>query len=183
MSEEETILTQEDYLSSGVHSSQEVDNVSVNAVGVRPRGQRKRVCTIPHGISMTKQADKDKANIHNILKRYEKTGLLPQRVVSPIEGDVPQVESYHQALTILVEAQQAFDALPSNVRQKFENDPAQFLEFCNDAENKEEMKELGLIAPTVASQPVEVTVVGEPSTEGEEPASAPQEAGEAGTST
>ena len=184
MSEEQTILTQEDYLESDIHSSQEIDNVTQNSNGVRPRGQRKRVCTIPHGKSMTKQADRDRANIHNILKRYEKTGLLPQRTTSPIEGELPQVESFHQAMNILVTAQQSFEALPSNVRQKFENDPAKFLEFVNDEKNKDQLIELGLaVAPEGYQQPVETSEGATPSQEGEPPASAPQEAGEAGGST
>ena len=89
----------------------EHDEMAVNSLGVcRPR-HRRRVRSIVRGKSLTKQADRDRANIHKILSKFEKTGLLPQRVAQPIEGQVPEVESYHQAMNIIVTAQQAFDQI------------------------------------------------------------------------
>ena len=125
-------------------------DINYNSNGVRPRGQRHRVASLNKEKSLTKQHDAKKANIHNILKAYERTGLLPQRTVEPLEGQLPDVSSYHQAMNILVEAQQTFDQLPSDIRQKFDNDPSKFLDYVNatneDGElaNIEEMREIGL---------------------------------------
>ena len=47
----------------------------------------------------------------------------------------------------VIEAEKAFDALPSKVRSRFKNQPVEFLEFCSDEANRDEMAELGLIEP------------------------------------
>jgi phage internal scaffolding protein len=127
--------------------------VKTNALGVRLPRQRKRCQTVNHDASMTKQADKERACIHTILKKATQTGLLPQRTVEPIKGDIPDVDSYHDAMTVLVQAQESFEALPSDLRSKFGNSPEAFLEFVSarDEEgnlvNSEEMIELGLKNP------------------------------------
>jgi len=158
------------------------DNVRTNDINVRARGQRRRVTTVIADKSMTKQADLKRACIHNILNKYEKTGLLPQRKAQPIEGPVPDVNSYHQAMTILVEAQTAFNELPSDIREKFNNNPAEFLEFVNDEENQEEMKEMGLTNPEEVAETMKVEVVGGDTQTEEDATSAPQNAGEGASS-
>lgn len=151
------------------------DKVDINHLGVRCPRQRLRVVSCGNKPSLTKQSDKDRANIHNILRRFEKTGHLPQRVVEPLQGDIPAVSSFHEAMNIVVRGQQAFDSLPSNIRQKFENDPGKFLSFVSDEKNKDEMKEMGLLSPEKVEEIVKVSVVSPPTP----PApSAPHNAGE-----
>ena len=38
----------------------------------------------------------------------------------------------------------AFAELPSNIRERFNNDPAEFVDFCLDEANNEEAAKLGL---------------------------------------
>jgi len=49
--------------------------------------------------------------------------------------------------TVIV-AQSAFDALPARIRERFRNDPAQFLHFMSEDSNLPEMIKLGLATPT-----------------------------------
>ena len=49
--------------------------------------------------------------------------------------------------------QKAFDALPAELRERFENDPGKFVEFCLDPKNKDEAVELGLAVPSPAVSP------------------------------
>lgn len=59
-------------------------------------------------------------------------------------------------MDIVIRAQEAFDALPSSWRTKFNNDPANFVDFCQDPNNRDEMIKLGMIevqnAPLIPSK-------------------------------
>ncbi len=104
-----------------------------------------RVKKDPGGPSLTKQAFAAETNINVILTKYHATGLLDH--VNTHKGeymDLVLSTDYHQNMTALIEAQASFDSLPSGLRNRFYNDPAQFLEFVQDPENFDEMVALGL---------------------------------------
>lgn len=126
----------------------DIAHIDANSIGVRNRGSRRRVRTINSEPSLTKQADRDRANIHNILKRAEKTGLLPQRVAQPLAGDFVTPESFHEAMNLIANAQQQFDALPVSIRDRFEHDPSKLLHFLKDDTNRDEAVKLGLVNPS-----------------------------------
>lgn len=94
---------------------------------------------------MTKQSFSDECDINNILRRYEKTGQLPDRIKeNPRYGDFSQPFDYQESLNIVIHAQEQFSLLSARVRERFNNDPQKFLEFTADPENLPEMVELGL---------------------------------------
>lgn len=128
------------------------DLENVNDLGVRRRGQRRRVTTQVIGESLTKQADVDRANIQKVLDKYKRTGLVPSRVAAPLEGPLPDVESFHDGMNKIVAARQVFDALPSGIRQKFDNKVDKFLAYTADEKNRDEMTKLGLLKPADASK-------------------------------
>lgn len=100
---------------------------------------------IPEQRSLTKQQFKEDADINNILRKYETQGLLPELMAGePQYGDFTEVPEYLEALNIVNTAQQQFAALPSEVRDRFGNDPARFLEFTSNPENSEELVKMGL---------------------------------------
>lgn len=114
-----------------------------------PRTQYHR--DIPPGLSfegqdsLTKQAFADECDINNILKRFEKTGVLPDMIKSdPVYGDFSDAGSYQEALNIVMHAEEQFAALSANVRERFGNDPQRFLEFATDDKNSDEMAKMGL---------------------------------------
>lgn len=98
------------------------------------------------GDSLTQQHFKDECDINKIIERFTRTGLLPQYPGDNMEyGDYTSVASYHEAMTILANAQAQFDSLPSSVRDKFDNDPAKMLDFVSKQDNIEESVKLGLL--------------------------------------
>lgn len=137
---------------------------------VRPRGQIRKVQTVIEEPSLTRQSETQNCNIHCILDKFRKTGLLPQRTVSPLRGAIPDVDSFHSAMNIMTEAQQMFEAMPSDLRQEFDNDPAKFIDFCGKEENKEKMIELGLMD---APEPEPVYNDGSPNNNIDPPADPP----------
>lgn len=135
---------------------------------VRERPRLVKLFTKP---SRTKQEFRDECDINVLMKRYQKTGLFPQ-----YPGQSPRYVSnigmpdFQEALHIVMEAQSQFDALNSELRKRFDNDPAKFLEFVNDPANAEELVSLGLReAPKPPVEPVQVRVVPEPGAGGEDP--------------
>lgn len=94
--------------------------------------------------SLTKQNFKESCDVNYILKKYQKTGILPLADKVPMWGDFSNVKSYQESMNIVMKAEAQFSALPSNIRKRFGNDPSQFLEFMDDDGNIEEAVELGL---------------------------------------
>lgn len=119
---------------------------------------------IPHdrvqlhpGPGRTKQSFADESNINLIMKKYEKTGMLDH--LNRFNGDYGNfigAADYHQAMNSIRDAGEAFMTIPARIRAKFDNDPAQFLEFVQDDKNHDEMVEMGL-ARTLPKKPVEAS--------------------------
>ena len=116
----------------------------------------KPVMLEPEGESMTHQSFADECEINNIMKKYEKTGVLTHvREHQGQYGDFISAMDYHSAMNAIVRADEMFMDLPAAVRARFGNDPAAFLGAAQDPERIEEMRELGL-AVASASDPAEV---------------------------
>jgi len=98
-------------------------------------------CTGDPGKTDHSQAKECDVNL--IVNRFMKTGVLPQ-AREGIYGDFSDVPDYMTAMGIIKNAEEQFAGLTAPVRKRFGNDPAEFLGFCNDPRNKEEMVKLGL---------------------------------------
>jgi len=109
------------------------------------RGKRKKVTIDCSQDGRTEQCHKSQCDINNILAKHAKTGLLDhvQRYNGSYE-DVSSAEDYHASLNTVMRAEEAFSSLPSDIRNRFKNDPASFLEFVGNPENDDEMYKLGL---------------------------------------
>lgn len=97
------------------------------------------------GESMTQQQFKAECDVNNILAKYKKTGLLSH--VSKTQGqfgDFSDLNDYQTSLHKVMQAQESFGLLPSEVRNKFQNDPGKLIEFLADPKNDEESYKFGL---------------------------------------
>lgn len=94
--------------------------------------------------SRTNQSSKDETDINVIVRRFGITGVMPQSLKLPTYGDFTDVVDFQTAQNAVIAAREAFMSIPADVRNKFDNDPQQFLEFVNDPNNLEEMYKLGL---------------------------------------
>lgn len=93
------------------------------------------------------QSQRDEADINTIVKRFGVTGQLPQNVRAPTYGDFDTVMTYQDAQNAIIAANKSFMAMSADVRKRFDNDPAKFVEFCSDSKNLDEMRKLGLAKP------------------------------------
>ncbi|AXH74242.1 MAG: internal scaffolding protein [Microviridae sp.] len=95
--------------------------------------------------SRAQQNQKEEADINTIVKRFGLTGQLPMAKRLPEYGDFTGINDYHTALNEVRKAEQSFMQLPAELRKRFDNDPAEFLEFVMDDKNREEAEKLGLV--------------------------------------
>jgi len=113
--------------------------------------------------SMTKQSEMAACDINNIVREFTKTGQVSHINALAQQGqfmDLPDSLDYAEAINIALEAQSAFDALPAQVRARFDNDPEKFLGFLHDPKNHDEAIELGLVIPPAPKPlPLDVRVL------------------------
>lgn len=102
--------------------------------------------------SLAQQHLADEVNINTIVRTFTRTGQLPQHNLPPLAEDFNQVTSFQHAMDLVVEARESFQQMPAEVRNRFQNDPARFVDFCSDPENKEEMRKWGLYSPEAVSR-------------------------------
>jgi phage internal scaffolding protein len=102
--------------------------------------------------TLTQQQFADEADINTIVNNFLRSGELPDEVSKPRFGDFTgTVDNYHDALNLVIAADEAFSELPAKIRARFDNDAGKYVDFFNDPKNRAEAEELGLIHPQQAS--------------------------------
>lgn len=112
--------------------------------------------------SMTRQEFTDECDINQIMARYDKTGMLPVNAPTPAQfvdwSAMPA--DLQEAMHMMIDADQAFMRLPASVRKEFDNDAVRFVEFAQNSDNLDRMREFGLAPPAEAPPaPMRVEVV------------------------
>ncbi len=119
----------------------------------------------PWGKTLTRQSEAKATNINTIVAQYDKTGLLPQTGREALYADVADAPDYRTALDLIRNADELFMTIPAAVRARFDNEPAVFLDWTSDPDNRDEMVEMGLLekpvtpAVTPVVEPVDEPVV------------------------
>lgn len=103
--------------------------------------------SFPDTSEFTKQEFRDECDINTIMSKYQFNGEMPV-----INERVPQYldvtgQDFQDAMYFVANAQSLFNELPSSLRNRFQNDPAHFLDFCSNDNNRDEMASLGLLKP------------------------------------
>lgn len=95
----------------------------------------------------TKQQFVDQCDINNIVKQYTKTGQFTHLSANLAKGtyaDLPDPIEFQESMNLVIQAEQSFSTLPAKVRNRFGNDPAEFLAFMADPANQDEAIKMGL---------------------------------------
>ena len=140
-----------------------------------PYGDRTRSGFETKGDSLTQQSHAAAADVRNIIKQYDRTGLIANVNKGIAQyGDYSEINEYAQALNMVREANESFAEIPSHIREQFGNNAGLFFEFATDPKNSEKMMEMGLKARPIK----EDQIVEGATTKSENAPPAPQEAGE-----
>lgn len=120
----------------------------MNKISQRPKNNSRRVQFHPDDKEIhTEQAHANASDINTIMRKYRKTGLLPEPVLAGVYGDFSMAVDFHTAQNRIIDANNMFNALPSDIRTTFKNDPGLFFQFVNDDTNRAECQSMGLIPP------------------------------------
>lgn len=110
-----------------------------------PYGDRTRVGFETTGESLTQQSHAAAADVRNIIKQYDRTGLIANVNKGIAQyGDYSEINEYAEALNMVREANESFEQIPSHIREQFNNNAGLFFEFATDPKNAEKMIEMGL---------------------------------------
>lgn len=107
---------------------------------------------------MTRQEFRDECDINVLMATYEKNGMMPPlNRGTPQYLDVSNVPDLAAAIAVIDQAEAAFMSLPAKVRKEFDNDAIRFVEFAQDPENIDQLREWGLApskqAPIAPAEP------------------------------
>lgn len=131
-----------------------MSTVIVSAYG--PKMSLKLVCDAKEDV--TKQSFAKECDINTIMSRYRKTGVLEfVNQHDPQFLDVTGAD-FRAAMDVVALSRENFALLPAEIRKRFANDPAVFLEAWDDPARDVEFQALGLKpkpapAPEVSPEP------------------------------
>lgn len=125
-------------------------------------------------VRRTKQSFVAECDINNILKQYKLTGQIRHISAKAALGtyeDLPDPMEFQESLNLIIQAEESFASLPARVRDRFGNDPSNFLRFMGDPRNQDEMIALGLATRVPAPEPPTPPAGPEPAPAPKNPAS------------
>lgn len=117
-------------------------------ISQRPNGARRVILKLAKG-SHVEQHHRDRSDIKSIMRKYHKSGVLPMVQSPGTYGDFTGIEDFQDAQNRIIQANEDFMLLPSEVRAQFDHDPGKLLDYVNDPQNRAECVEMGLIPPEV----------------------------------
>lgn len=126
---------------------------------------RSQIC-FKEAKDLTDQSYKKSSDINNIMKQYQKTGLLlePNKAFAKYQDNTLAIplETAHELVN---EARALFYELPSQLRKQMDNDPLKLEDFLSNPENHDQLIKYGLITKKAD----EVTTSPQPSADIPEP--------------
>lgn len=125
---------------------------------VLPYGDKIRESVSFPAAGRTKQYFRDECDVNRIMARYLETGILDGRDPASarfVDCTALQALDYQGAMNFIIDAQAVFSSLPSSIRSRFRNDPAELLAFVDNPANRDEAISLGLV-PNPAAQAASV---------------------------
>lgn len=124
-----------------------------NVVKVRENGSIS-VQTMYDEDTIAQQQFAEESDVNNIVKKFLKTGVLPDPKVQPMYADISEIKTFADHMNMVKVAEESFNALPSEIRDRFANDPTSLVEFVESPENVNECVRLGLMEVVNPEQPV-----------------------------
>lgn len=91
-------------------------------------------------VSMTDQSFKKETDINRIIRK----GVVDLGVSDMVFADTTQFADFQEQRDAIAFVHEQFDRLPSELRRRFENDPANLIDFMADPDNEAASIELGL---------------------------------------
>lgn len=92
-----------------------------------------------------KQSFRDECDINLIMAKFAKTGVMTHVREQNRNYGFATSRDLREGLQLIAEADEMFNELPAGMREKFHNNPGEFLDFVGDEANRPEMASMGLL--------------------------------------
>lgn len=137
------------------------------ATAYGPKNAKKQFFDEP---SRAKQSFRDECDINNIIAHVRNRGTVTHlNDKQPLYGYAPSVD-LRESLELSMNAIDSFEELPARIRKEFDNDPVRFVEFIENPENIDQLREWDLLAPEKHISQDDLESTEEPETAPEPPA-------------
>lgn len=115
---------------------------------VRDRFSPRVAVIAPEGESMTQQHFAEEVDINNIVAKYNRSGIITHvRAAQEKFGPLPELSEYAVHLDKVAKAQQAFEMLPAELRNHFNNSIPGFFKYISEEKNFDQCVEWGIYEP------------------------------------
>lgn len=94
------------------------------------------------------QSFAEECDINNIMRDVQNIGMTDWINARRGTYEDITVTDFQECMDTIIRAQEAFEELPSGVRDRFANDPVKFLDFVHTEGNEAELVKLGLTNPS-----------------------------------
>lgn len=105
--------------------------------------------------SKTIQSEANETDINLIIEKAIKGNLPMVNQREPRYGDFASGFDFSENQRVIKDYESQFERLPSSVRSRFNNDPAELIDFASDPQNEDEAIKLGIL-PKKPVEPVGV---------------------------
>lgn len=109
-------------------------------------------------IILTEQNHKGEVDINNIVSKHGLDLIAQNQKLVQLTFDENPNNDFQEMMNMLIKGQEAFMSLPANNRAEFNNNPAEYMDYVMNPENRDAMIERGWIQPAPVEQPIEVVV-------------------------
>jgi len=105
--------------------------------------RRQRTAQLPGEPLATQQQFKNEVDVNTIVRRFGVTGNLPQANMQGVYGDFAGIEDFEGAVAKVRDARERFYRLPPDIREHFNNSPAELIQFVQTAKPKQMQEVFG----------------------------------------
>ena len=108
---------------------------------IRPDGYEKPVIDCQAAIEngeqvLVEQSHKEEVNINNIVRKNGADLVLKVSQLTEFQFDDVTGNDFQENMNAIIKARDTFADVPSDVRRRFDNDPAKFMDFVYNPENE-----------------------------------------------
>lgn len=118
-------------------------------------GRKNRVSQVNTGPSKTQQQFKAECDVNNIIKRYHKDPQLWSELINKVQDpsspefqDFTNIGDFQSAMEKVSQIGEFFQSIPSEVRRKYNQDPAALFKAMQNPDNWIELANSGVLSKT-----------------------------------
>lgn len=106
------------------------------------------------------QSHKDEVNINNIVKKHGVDLVTKVAALQAFQFDDVTGNDFQESMNAIIKARDTFESVPSDIRKRFGNDPAAFMDFVHNPDNNDQLIQWGMKnPPEPPPEPIKVAVV------------------------